>query len=139
MRVYEFTAPYHEIGHAARFLGFANNDTEQYLWFQREEGSEAETAPHAGNVWIERDKQQWGGHGGIVGVELSRDALSVRLTPEKAASTGGFGEVRVRLELTDEEFGRVWGQLLRVFVGYEGIVQVPAEPPTPAGGRDPGS
>ena len=53
MRVYKFTAPYHQIGHAERFLRFANNDTEQYLWVQREEGSEAETAPHAGNVWLE--------------------------------------------------------------------------------------
>jgi hypothetical protein len=127
MRVYEFTAPYYEIGHAARFLGFANDDTEQYLWVQRDECSEVETLPHAGNVWIERDDQQWGGPGGIVNVELRRDALSIRLTPEKAAFMGGFGEFRVRLALSDEEFARVQEQLLRVFVGYEDIVQVPAE------------
>jgi hypothetical protein len=59
MRVYEFVAEDHEIDHAARFVGFANNVTGQYLSLQREERSDAETLPDAGNVWIERDDQQW--------------------------------------------------------------------------------
>jgi hypothetical protein len=117
MRVYEFTAPYHEIGYAGRFLAFANNATEQYLWVQRDECSEAETIPYAGNVWIERDDQQWGGHGGIVAVELSRDVLSIRLALDKAEQMGSFDEFRLRLSLTDAEFVAVQEQLQRVFVG----------------------
>jgi hypothetical protein len=132
MRVYEFTALYHEIGHAARFLGFANDATRQYLWVQRDECSEAETASHAGNVWIERDDQQWGGYGGIAGVELSRDALFIRLTPDKAEQMGGFDLFRVHLALTDEEFTAVPDavpeELLRVFFGYESLVRVPDNP-----------
>jgi hypothetical protein len=126
MRVYEFTAPYHEIGHAERFLGFANDGTKQYLWLQREECSESETIPFVGNVWIEREDQQWGGSGGITGVELSRDCLSIRLTPEMARHMGGYDEFRVRLVLSDEDFSRVREQLLRVMVGYESLVRVPS-------------
>ncbi len=45
MRAYELDAPSHEIGYAARFLGFANNATEPYLWVQRDEGSAAQIVP----------------------------------------------------------------------------------------------
>ena len=124
MRVYEFTAPYHEIGYAERFLGFANDNTKQYLWLQREECSESETAPFVGNVWIERDDQQWGGPGGITAVQLTRDYLSIRLTPEMARHMGGYDEFRVLLALSNEEFTRVQEQLLRVMVGYESLVRV---------------
>jgi hypothetical protein len=128
MRVYEFTAPHHQIVLAARFLGFVNYDTKQYLWVQRDECSEDETIPEAGNVWIELDDEQWSDYGGIARVELSRDALSIRLTPESAAYMSGVDEFRVRLALSDEEFARVREQLLRVFVGYEELVRVPAHP-----------
>ena len=100
--------------------------TEQYLWLQRDECSESEVLPHIGNVWVERDDQQWGGSGGITEVELRRDCLSLRLTSEKAEYMGGYDEFRVRLDLSDEAFRRVREQLLRVLVGYESIVRVPA-------------
>jgi hypothetical protein len=47
---------------------------------------------------------------------------------------GGFSEVRVGLSLSDEEFEAVREQLLRVFVGYESLVHVPADPGAPADG-----
>src|SRR5438270_749964 len=82
---------------AALFLGFANDDTQQYLWLQREECSQDEVRPYAGNVWVERDDQMTGGHGGITRVVLTCDTFSVRLTPERAEQMGGYDEYRVRL------------------------------------------
>jgi hypothetical protein len=66
-----------------------------------------------------------GGHGGIVGVDLDRDTLSIRLTADKVAQMGGFDELCVRFSLTDEGFDVVSDELRRVFVGYEAMVRIP--------------
>ena len=126
MPVYEFTAPYHEIGFEERFLGFANNATKQYLSLQRWDCTKNEILPGAANVWIERDDQAWGGHGGIESVILERECLIVHLASELAAHMGGYEEYRVRLVLSDEDFAKVREQLLRVMVGYGPIVRMPA-------------
>jgi hypothetical protein len=124
VREYEFTAPYHEICVPSLFLGFANNDTEQYFWMQRGECTEDEVLPYAENVWIERDDQQWGGSGGITRVNLSRDKLSVELTKKMASHMGGYDLIRVLFVLTDEEFAQVQEQLLRIMQGYQDMVEV---------------
>ena len=95
MLLYDFAATEWEADPTARFIGFANNGTGQYFSMQREEGSEASTLPHAGNVWIERDDQSWAGHGGLVSLHMDRRGLSVRLTEEMAARLGGCGYFRV--------------------------------------------
>ena len=123
-QIYRFAAPYFEIDRVVRFLGFANNETGQYLWFQRADGTEDEVVPYADNVWIERDDQGWGGHGGINEIILRRKKLMVLFTPQRAGEMGGFDIIEVKLFLTDEDFEQVQRQLFHVFAGYEDILDV---------------
>ncbi|MBL9084688.1 MAG: hypothetical protein JNK76_22985 [Planctomycetales bacterium] len=125
MRIDEFDAPYHEIDIPARFLGFANNESEKYLWFQRDEEFEGDPLlPNAGNVWVERDDQAWDGHGGIAGVVLTRTTLTVVFTPEATEYMGGYEEIRISVALNDAAYSAVREQLFRVFVGYEMLLRI---------------
>lgn len=124
MSVYEFTASYHEIGEENDFLGFADEVTGRHFWVQRDEESEREMLPHAGDVWLEWEDQCCGGYGGIEEMNLSRERLVVRLTAERAKRMDGVEQLCVHLSLTGEEFAAVAAHLRRVFVGYEDLVQI---------------
>jgi hypothetical protein len=54
------------------FVGFADQVGQRYFWMQ---SGETSTAKH--EVWLERDDQAWGGHGGAWSVILSREKFIV--------------------------------------------------------------
>jgi hypothetical protein len=126
MRIYDLAATEHAFEPVALRLAFADVRTEQYLWVQREECSEDQVLPDARNIWIERDDQRWGGSGGITAVVLERDALTFSLTPAMAARMGGFGVLRVNVDLDDTAFAALRELLLRVFQGYDELVRIAA-------------
>jgi hypothetical protein len=53
------------------FLGFVNNTEKRYFWIQPSEMTTAK-----GEIWLERDDQQWGGCGRNWNVVLTRNLFT---------------------------------------------------------------
>jgi Immunity protein 10 len=103
-------------------LAFADRDDERlghYFVMDRSEDSPEEAVPDLGNVYIERDDQQWGGYGGIDRVVLDRGCLSVRLDPRMAVQMGHHDEIYITFDLGEADFERLRSVLGLIMRGYE--------------------
>ncbi len=119
---FEFEAALVVADRAGESLSFADRleNHRHYLVIQRDEVSRDAVLADLENVYLERDDQQFGGYGGIESVTLTRDRLTIRLTPRMATRmchhdtlSVGFGE---------EAFPRVDELVGVIFRGYESRV-----------------
>jgi hypothetical protein len=92
----------------------------------RMEESLQEVMPDMGNVYIERDDQQWGGFGGVERVVLERESLTLHLGPRLATQMGEYDTIRVGFALSDCDFHELRRLLGLIMHGYESRLEVTA-------------
>jgi hypothetical protein len=91
---------------------------------QRGDVSPEQGVPEGGDIWIERDDQAWGGHGGIARVILGRKSFTIHLTPAKAEYMGGYDVIRVLFSFKDEEFEQIRKQFAWIMRGNPELVEI---------------
>ena len=86
---------------------------------QREEGSTQEARPNLENIYIERDDQCWGGHGGINEVSLGRGSFIMYVNSEMTNQVGGYDTIKIIFSIGDLQFQQLRNALKKVMQGYE--------------------
>jgi hypothetical protein len=129
--MFEFHAGHLYIDDASpRIIQFAERKTDtrcHYLLMVRSEESPEEAVPDMQNVYVRRDDQCWGGHGGIELVLLNRDSLTLKLGPRMTKQVGGHDTIYVTFRIKDVEFRELRQALGFILSGYEAQLQVHAD------------
>ena len=116
---FEFEAALVVADPVAEALSFADQteDHQHYLIIQRDDESSDNVSPDMENIYIERDDQQFGGYGGIESVQLSKNRLTLRLTPRMAKQMGHHEALSVGFS---KDFNKQVDELVTlIFRGYE--------------------
>jgi hypothetical protein len=95
------------------FIGFADSTSEHYFWMQLGE-TEDGLSPNKDEIWLERDDQQWGGHGSDWRITLTRHTCSVdtRQLPWMACNS-----IEIEFSLDDGQFQSLKELLQAVMLG----------------------
>ena len=77
------------------------------------------------SYYFEINDQSYGSYGGLETVQVSRNSLVVRVSPEKVQEFGeeDFREIQVDFQVDDETYENVLAQLKRIFEGFD-ILQI---------------
>jgi hypothetical protein len=122
---YAFSATEFQADPDTLFLGFGDGGR-HYLWMQPDEEADgaAPASTDAGNVWVEIHDQQFGGHGGVARVELSRRRLWVWRTAPLPRHAGGHAHIDIAFDVSDAEFEQIAAVLLAMMRGNEHLLHI---------------
>jgi hypothetical protein len=124
---FSFHAGFVDCDRRCRRLTFAdrNDETGQhYFVIDRAEENPEQAVPGMGNVYIERDDQQFGGFGGIKRVVLGRDNLTLHLGRRMSTQMGRHQTICVTFSLKATEFKKLRQVLSLIMCGYESQLEL---------------